>query len=355
MLIKLLAALIILIISVSLGYFLLSDNETTRQPAVAPKIAQDNSTSSITSIPSPTPFLGQAITIPYLRKLEYKSSLGGLQKQADRPTYTSYITSYTSDGLKINGLLTEPKGEKPEGGWPAIVFVHGYIPPTQYQTTGQYADYVDYLARNGFVVFKIDLRGHGSSEGDPSGAYYSADYIVDTLNARAALASSDFVNKDKIGLWGHSMAGNVVMRSFATQPEIPAVVVWAGAVYTYKDWREFGIQDNSYRPPAQAERRQQERQSLLDTYGDPSGDNPFWSLVAPTTYLSDLKGAIQIHHAVNDDVVKIGYSRNLNSQLDQTSVEHELYEYPSGGHNISGSSFTQAMQRSVEFYRSHLK
>jgi hypothetical protein len=39
--------------------------------------------------------------------------------------------------------------------------------------------------------------------------------------------------------------------------------------------------------------------------------------------------------------------------LDKTQVPHELFEYPSGGHNITGASFATAMQRTVEFFRTH--
>src|SRR3990167_8243316 len=116
-------------------------------------------------------------------------------KIAETETYTSYLTSYTSDGLEINALLTEPKGQRPLSGWPGVIFVHGYIPPEEYQTTKQYADYVDYLASHGLAVFKPDLRGHGISEGTPGGAYYSADYVVDVLNARSALATTSFVKE----------------------------------------------------------------------------------------------------------------------------------------------------------------
>lgn len=312
--------------------------------------------------PSPIPF--EEITIPYLRALEYKSSLGNLEKVSENSNYTSYLTSYDSDGLKINGLITQPKGTKPEGGWPAIVFIHGYIPPAQYQTLGrQYSDYVAFFARNNFVVFKIDLRGHGDSEGEPGGAYYSPDYIIDALNAYSALQSASFVNPQKIGLWGHSMAGNVVLRSMAAKPEIPAAVIWAGAGFSYLDLNQLGISDNSYQAPQDATERQRKRQILRETYGNPVDGNPFWKLVAPTSYLNDLKGVIALHHAVNDEVVSVEYSRNLNRLLNQqavtsgyeTPIVHEFHEYQSGGHNLSGNSFNQAMQRSVEFFEKYLK
>lgn len=303
--------------------------------------------------PTPTPFQFQELTIPYLRSREYKSRLGEQTVNYRSATYTAYDTRYDSDGLRINGLLTIPNGQAPGGGWPAIVFVHGYIPPAQYGN--QYYDYVDYLAGNGYVVFKIDLRGHAQSEGEPGGAYYSSDYIIDTLNARAALQSADFVNPDKVGLWGHSMAGNVTLRSLVTRPEIPAVAIWGGAVFTYADRLQYGIQDGSYVPPAQTTNRQRQRQRLRDAYGEFDRDHWFWKQVTPINYLNDVKGAISLHHAVNDDVVNIGYSRGLNDILNATKIPHKLNEYPSGGHNISGASFVQAMQDTVAFYDRHLK
>jgi dipeptidyl aminopeptidase/acylaminoacyl peptidase len=307
-----------------------------------------------TSIPTPMPFAD--MTIPYLREQTYKSQLGELETAFDGSNYTAYTTSYTSDGLKINGLLTQPKGEAPSGGWPAIVFVHGYIPPASYSTQGQaYSAYVDYLASNGFVVFKIDLRGHGESEGEPGGAYYSSDYIIDVLNAYSALENASFVNAKKIGLWGHSMAGNITMRSWAVKKQIPAVVIWAGAVYTYEDMVKLGITDSSFQPQQNNAQRLRRRQQIYETYGSPSASVKFWQEVAPVSYLNDLKGAIEIHHAVDDNVVNVEYSRELNALLDKTSLHHEFYEYPSGGHNISGESYNEAMQRTGEFYKTYLK
>ena len=105
--------------------------------------------------PEPTPFQFQELTIPSLRDKSYSSTLNELQEVSSNDSYTAYVTSYVSDGLKINGLLTKPTGESPKDGWPAIVFVHGYIPPQTYRTTEKYVDYINYLARNGFVVLKI--------------------------------------------------------------------------------------------------------------------------------------------------------------------------------------------------------
>lgn len=301
-----------------------------------------------------TPFLFQEITIPYLRNKEYFSSLGEIQKISENSDYISYLTSYGSDGLRVNGLLTVPKAKMPDEGWPAVVFVHGYIPPDLYRTTQKYVPYVDYLAKNGFVVFKIDLRGHGDSQGEAGGAYYSSDYVVDTLNAYSALENADFVNPSGIGLWGHSMAGNVLVRSVAVQKDIPAVVIWAGAGYTYRDLLEYRLGDASYRPPPTDTERARKRKLLMDTYGSFEDSSWFWKLVPGTNYLEGVTTAFQLHHAVDDVVVSFEYSRNLEQILKSKGLKNEFYEYNSGGHNIDGPVFSQAMSRTVEFFRNNL-
>lgn len=338
---------IVLILGISLFFVSSRNSRTTGVSEVIDELSENL---------SPTPFPFQEMTIPYLRKQTFESKLGPRELISNNGSYSSYLTSYTSDGLKVNGLLTIPDGEEPEGGWPAIVFIHGYIPPTLYETNGEsYSSYVDYLARNGFVVFKIDLRGHADSEGQPGGGYYGSDYVTDALNAYSALQNSDFVNPNKIGMWGHSMAGNIVLRSMAVKPEIPAGVIWAGAVYSYLDQRKYGINDNSYRPPQNVTQQRNRRQQLFEKHGSPSAQSVFWQQVAPTNYLNDLKGSIELHHAVDDDVVNIGYSRDLMTALDKTSVPHELFEYDFGGHNISGGSFNTAMQRTSDFFKEKLK
>jgi dipeptidyl aminopeptidase/acylaminoacyl peptidase len=316
-----------------------------------------NDTQEVTATlgPTPSPFPFQEMTIPYLRQRPYNSKLQDLNKLEENENYTAYLTSYTSDNLNIKGLLTIPKGQKPKNGWPAIVFVHGYVPPQDYKTTEKYVAYVDYLAKSGFVVFKTDLRGHGSSEGQPIGAYYSSDYVVDTLNAYNALQKVNFIDKNKIGLWGHSMGGNIVFRSMVVKENIPAVVIWAGAVYTYSDMNNFRISDKSYQPPDPNSYDQQYRKQLYDSYGSFNPNNKFWKQIIPTNYLEGVTSALQINHAEDDSVVPISFSENVMKILDNTSLVHEFNKYPEGGHNISEPGFTQAMENTVGFFKKYLK
>src|SRR3989344_149117 len=128
------------------------------------------------------------LTIEALRQGEYPGSEITIEQKLDpESNYDRYIASYKSEGLKIYALLTIPNGKSPPAGWPVIIFNHGYIPPDQYQTTERYVAYVEGFAKNGYVVFKPDYRGHGNSEGEPEGAYGSNAYTIDVLNAVASI------------------------------------------------------------------------------------------------------------------------------------------------------------------------
>src|SRR3989339_2132897 len=234
-----LIGLLILIISFVVTIFIkLNKNDQT---IVKPK----NTTSIINEKVSNTET--SPINIDYLRSLNISSEKIKIEEElTDGSNYQRYIASYLSEGNKVFGLLTVPTGIVPENGFPAIVFNHGYIPPTQYQTTEGYVSYVDYLAKNGFIVFKIDFRGNGRSEGDPSGSYFSSAYTIDIISALKSLQKFEKVNPKKIGVWGHSMAGNAGLRAMLVSNEIKAGVIWSGAVYSYEDFVKYGINDNSY-------------------------------------------------------------------------------------------------------------
>jgi dipeptidyl aminopeptidase/acylaminoacyl peptidase len=134
------------------------------------------------------------------------------QTLAPGTNYDQYVVSYQSDGHRIYALMTMPNGTKPATGWPAIVFNHGYIPPSAYRTTERYGAYVDAIARNGYIVFKPDLRGHGRSEGSDSVGHVvhgTPAYTVDVLNAVASLQGYDDADPSRIGMWGHSMGGSL--------------------------------------------------------------------------------------------------------------------------------------------------
>ena len=301
------------------------------------------------------------LTIESLRQGQYPGSKVVIEQTLDSGSnYSRYIASYRSEGLKVYALLTVPNHQSPPAGWPVIIFNHGYIPPAQYQTTERYVAYVDGFARNSYIVFKLDYRGHGNSEGQPEGAYGSNAYTIDVLNAVSSIkklkdpstGSGQVADPDRIGMWGHSLGGFVTLRSMVVDKDIKAGVVWAGVVASYPDllnrWRR-----GTPRPTIPGSRGSW-RVSLVEKYGSPEDNPEFWNSISANSFLKDISGPLQLHHGTADGSVPVEFSEKLAEQLKDSGRTVELYTYPGDDHNIS-ASFNNAMQRSIEFFNKYLK
>lgn len=260
--------------------------------------------------------------------------------------YKRYIASYKSDELKIYGLLTIPDLPRPNNGFPAILFLHGYISPKIYIATNDYVATQDGLAQNGFVTFKPDFRGHGKSEGEAIGAHFSEGYIVDTLNALSALEINSNVDKNKLGIWGHSNGGEIGLKAMIVSKNIKAGVFWAGVVGNPQDMLETYISRISFMRKGGLD--------FVSKYGSPSANPTFWNKLDPYLFLSNISGPIQLHHGNSDSSVPIELSIHLKNALEKEGKTVELYQYDGADHNFNGNTFSVAMQRSVEFFKKYL-
>jgi len=315
-------------------------------------------TPTVTPTPTPTPL--HPLSIAWLREQEYPGSEIVIEGTLERGSnYSRYLASYRSEGLKILALLTVPDGEKPESGWPAIIFNHGYIPPEQYRTTERYVAYADGFARHGYIVLKSDYRGHGYSEGESRGSYGNPDYTIDVLNALAAIKAYELADPDRIGMWGHSMGGHITLRSMVTDGDIKAGVIWAGVVASYPDlmtrWsRRRGEAAEQPQPTPTPRGSRRWRDDLLSEYGSPETNPEFWTSISANSFLEDLSGPIQLHHGTADESVPLGFSATLYDQMLEAGQTVEFYTYEGDNHNIS-NSFDVAMQRSIAFFDTYVK
>lgn len=293
------------------------------------------------------------LSIELLKKGEYPGSEIIIEQTLDSGTnYKRFIASYKSEGLKIFALLTIPNGNPPEDGWPAIIFNHGYIPLQQYRTAEKYIAYVDGFAKNGYIVFQPDYRGHGNSEGEATGAYGSSGYTIDVLNALSSVKKLKEANPARIGMWGHSLGGYITLRSMVVSKDIKAGIIWAGVVGTYEDllnnWRR-----RNFSPSPSPNGTRRWRQELVEKYGSPEQNPQFWNSISANSYLKDISGPLQLHHGTADESVPLLFSQNLEKQMKDAGKEVELFVYEGNDHNL-GQSFSQAMQRSIDFFNKHL-
>ncbi|KJC62463.1 hypothetical protein UP10_03895 [Bradyrhizobium sp. LTSPM299] len=110
-------------------------------------------------------------------------------------------------GNTMSALLYIPPNATPQIPVPGILAVHGYINSRETQD-----GFAIEFARRGYVVLALDQTGHGYSDppsfangfGGPDGLAY--------------LRSLEIVDKDNIGLEGHSMGGWTVLAAAAAMP-----------------------------------------------------------------------------------------------------------------------------------------
>lgn len=326
---------------------------TVTETALPVNTVLPTSTFTVTPLPTATPVM-YPMSIPFMRNGQYPGSEITIVKELDKGlNYRRYYSYYLSEGLKIYALLTIPDREPPEGGFPAIVFNHGYIPPDVYRTTERYIAYVDEIAKAGYVVFRIDYRGHDASEGEPTGAYGDPGYQIDVLNAVASIKELPEVNPEKIGMWGHSMGGYLTLRAMVISEDVKVGVIWAGVVASYQDllynWRRTG----SF-TPSPSSRGIGWRTRWIEEFGTPEQNPAFWDSVSATSYLTDLSGPIQLHHGTEDEDVPLEFSIRLAELARSAGETADLYTYEGDNHNISGN-FATAMTRTIEFFDSVLK
>ncbi|OGD86599.1 hypothetical protein A2Z23_02175 [Candidatus Curtissbacteria bacterium RBG_16_39_7] len=298
------------------------------------------------------------MTIEAMRQIEYPGGEIKIEKDlGNRGNFRSYVISYPSDGLKLFALMNVPNppagGQKPEGGWPVIILNHGYIPPDQYSTINSYQAFADYFARNGFLVVKPDYRGHADSEGNSEGGHYSPVYTYDVLNIISSIKRYPDANPQKLGMWGHSMGGNVTLRALVVSKDIRASVIAAGVVGSAEDlfynWRRrTGFRPPSWWATASA------RALLVQTYGEPKDNPEFWNEISAINYVDSINGPVQIHHGTNDESVPKEFSDHLNEALKKSNKEVEYFVYEGGDHNLSGNSHNLFLSRSLTFFRQNL-
>ena len=113
-----------------------------------------------------------------------------------------------NDGKLMSALLYVPKGVSKKNPAPGIVATHGYINSRETQD-----GFAIEFARRGYVVLAIDQAGHGFSD-PPSGANGFGG-----IPALEYLRTLDIVDKDNIGLEGHSMGGWASLKAAESNPD----------------------------------------------------------------------------------------------------------------------------------------
>lgn len=324
------------------GHGHLGDGPHTRITPASPSKATANSDLSL--------------TIPAIRSRHYAASaITTTQPLGDQGGYRNAVVSFVSDGLTEYALQSTPDTPPPAGGYPVIVLMHGYINPSQYQTTGgDYHDFIAAWAKAGFVVLKPDYRGNGSSQGTATSGHYSPAYTYDMLNLIASLKTYSLVNGGRIGIVGHSMGGHVALNVAVSSADVKATVLANGVVASMYDlfYRWPHSPAPSDKPTAVVTG---ELQQLLAQHGTPKSNPGFYTAASAINYVRNIGGPVQLDADTGDTTVPYAFSQSLDGALTNAKKSVILYSYPGNDHQLSNSpTHAEVIQRSTQFFQQNL-
>ncbi|MGB5411572.1 MAG: alpha/beta fold hydrolase [Woeseiaceae bacterium] len=279
--------------------------------------------------------------------------------------FSAELYSYKSASLKVHAMVARPDGDVPDGGFPVLIANHGHHPdPPKYGITADGKDWRpgDYYRRipelfaaAGFLVVMPDYRGHNNSEGFEftEGMLESAYYTEDVLNLLAGLDDIADINSGQIFMWGHSMGGEVTLRTLLATERVKAASMWSSVggdiwdqSYYYSRYEEPTAPDSS-----EADKyvisRLRGRIADLDGDFDPAS-------VEPYLYLDDLRTPIIIQHSVGDRGAAYKWSERLAKELYVRGKTYEFWSYDGDRHLFADDDFATAVARDVAFFESQL-
>lgn len=319
---------------------------TPPDPSTSPTpTASPTPTPTATPTPSAKPDL---ISVRALIEKNYngdKLKLGRVLARTD--DYTKRIVTYRSEKLTVSGVMLIPDGKGP---FPVLVLNHGYIDPDTYFPGQGMPREHDYLARQGYVVFHTDYRGHASGDDDPDVDYeLRLPYAVDTINAVYAVKRSklDILDGDRVGWLGRSMGGNVTLNALVAQPDlVDAAVIYAStSSLAAQNWKQFYSDSDD---------RRSVNRKIDRTYGLPDDSPAFWRAASPKTYFDRVSDPLMVHHGTADDTCPISWSEDIVETLEKKGKDVTFHRYRGAGHTFEGATWQRAIERTVDFFDEHL-
>ncbi|HBJ72398.1 MAG TPA: peptidase S9 [Actinobacteria bacterium] len=240
--------------------------------------------------------------------------------------YTRHAIAYSSNGLKITGVMNRPRGKGP---FPVVVLAHGHIEPSAYVTGQGFRREQDWLARHGYVALHVDYRNHAGSAKDPdSEESMRIGYAADVINAGLAVRGTSlaFIDKSRVALLGRSMGGGIAFQTLVIRPGVfDAAVTYASTSSNIVDnFRKWG-----------SENTRTSRQ-IIARYGTPEAKPEQWAQMSSRNYFSRITEPVLMIHGTADESCDISWARATKDALVKAGKEVRLIEYRGAGHYMYG-------------------
>ncbi|WP_444907254.1 DPP IV N-terminal domain-containing protein [Microbulbifer sp. SSSA008] len=240
-------------------------------------------------------------------------------------------------GQELFYRLYKPANFDAKKSYPVMVFVYGG-PHAQVVTNSWDKLFNQYMAQQGYIVFSLDNRGsanRGTTFENPIFKNMGSPEVEDQITGVEFLRTLPYVDKNKVGIFGHSYGGYMALMSMFKAGDYFKAGV-SGAPVT--DWTLY---DTHY----------------TERYmGNPTKDMDAYEASSVFPYAKGLQGDLLIYHGMADDNVLFTNTTKLIKQMQDNGQQFELMTYPGKKHSLRGKQ-TRIHQYSMikRFFDRHLK
>lgn len=163
------------------------------------------------------------------------------------------IFTNQKDNITLAGTLTLPNSTNKN--YPVAILISGSGPQDRDESFSGHKPFLvlsDYLTKKGIAVLRYDDRGFAESTGDFENST-TADFATDVLSAVEFLKKRVDIDKNKIGLIGHSEGAIIAPMTANVSKDIAFIVMLAGTGIIGKEvsliqavsYRNFPIPDEN--------------------------------------------------------------------------------------------------------------
>ena len=227
----------------------------------------------------------------------------------------------TQDGIEMDGWMVKPDNFDPKKKYPVVFYVYGE-PATQTVVdrfgTGFNRLYAGNMQKDGYIYMAVEGRGAPAPKGRDwrKSIYHNIGNINIRDQAMAAkeILKWDYVDKDRIAVWGWSGGGSTTLNLLMQYPEIYQTGISIAAVDNQLNY------DNIY---------QERYMGILPE------DKHYFVDNSPLAHAKNLKGNLLLIHGTGDDNVHYNNAEQMINELIKYNKTFQLMSYPNRSHSIS--------------------
>ncbi len=143
-----------------------------------------------------------------------------------------------SNGARLRTVMTRPAKTADAKKLPALLFIQG-LSCAPVDNVKLYQNLLFPLSKSGIVTMRVEKPGVGDAEGGPCSEINFEQELDAYRQALKALKKTDFVDADRIFVFGHSMGG-VMGPVLAVEEPVLGLAVYGTAVRT---WMEYMLEN----------------------------------------------------------------------------------------------------------------